>query len=384
MKKVLWLIFAVLVIVPSIAFAQYDQVGTGTLQVNKYVINDNGGTALPGDFSLFIDGTLTATGDVNTVNVGTHQVTETPVSGYYGLFGGDCDASGYVTIAVGESKFCVLTNNDSRGDETPSKGVLIVIKEVINDNGGTKVDTDFNMIVTADNPSMTMFPGSSYGVAVTVDAGTYSVDESDDPDYTKTLSTECSGTIAVNETKVCTITNDDIPRGGGGGGTAGGRATTPSNPEPTPEPTPEPEPQPEPEPTPTPEPDPEPTIEPEEPAEEEGEVLGDTACGIYLTEYIHLEKDNNPDEVLKLQLFLNDYMNLELDVSGVYDVVTYNAVKDFQVKESKEILEPWGLTEPTGYVYKTTKRRINMIKCPDLNLPMPTPLVADSNVKDNF
>jgi len=377
--------------IPGIAFATA-QGGTGTLQVNKYVVNDNGGTALPGDFDLFIDGTQTATGDVNTLNVGTHQVTETPVSGYYGIFGGDCDASGYVSIDVGDVKFCVLTNNDSRGDSTPSKGVIIVIKEVINDDGGTKVDSNFNMKVTGDNPSLSQFPGSSYGVAVTVDAGSYSIDEDDDSTYTKTLSEECTGTVGVNETKICTITNDDIASGGGGdnddeiedagGGSSGGggsrKTTTPS--EPTPEPSsPDPEPS---TPEPTPEPEPAPVVE--EPAEEEGEVLGDTACGIYLTEYIHLEKENNTDEVLKLQLFLNDYMNLELDVSGVYDIVTYNAVKDFQVKESKEILEPWGLTEPTGYVYKTTKRRINMIKCPDLNLPMPSPLIADSNVKDGF
>jgi hypothetical protein len=35
------------------------------------------------------------------------------------------------------------------------------------------------------------------------------VDEADALGYTKSLSADCSGTIADGETKTCTITNDD-------------------------------------------------------------------------------------------------------------------------------------------------------------------------------
>jgi len=48
-------------------------------------------------------------------------------------------------------------------------------------------------------------------VKVGLDAGAYSVDESGgNPNYTKSLSADCTGTIAIGETKTCTITNDDI------------------------------------------------------------------------------------------------------------------------------------------------------------------------------
>lgn len=110
----------------------------------------------------------------------------------------------------------------------------------------------------------------------------------------------------------------------------------------------------------------------------EGIVLGEsTQCGEYLHEYIHIGHKNNPQEVKKLQIFLNEYMNAGLPVTGLYGSQTLAAVNAFQVKHFDNVLTPWvahGLpTEktPTGYVYKTTKRWINMIKCPDLQISMP-------------
>lgn len=120
--------------------------------------------------------------------------------------------------------------------------------------------------------------------------------------------------------------------------------------------------------------------------EQVGQVLGAStvrglSCSIYLNKYIKYgSKNNDPVEVKKLQEFLNEYLGLKLAVSGVYDLDTYNAVKIFQVKYSKDVLHPWipyGLTNEdvssgTGYVYKTTKRLINLLKCPDLVLPAPS------------
>ncbi len=113
---------------------------------------------------------------------------------------------------------------------------------------------------------------------------------------------------------------------------------------------------------------------------EEGRVLGEsTSCGIYLNKYIKLgDKNNDKEEVKKLQVFLNEYLGLKLDVDGFYGLKTYNAVKVFQLKHQNEVLSPWvgvgklkNENDPTGYVYKTTQRWINMIKCPELNLPIP-------------
>ncbi|HZC03490.1 MAG TPA: hypothetical protein VE844_19705, partial [Gammaproteobacteria bacterium] len=53
---------------------------------------------------------------------------------------------------------------------------------------------------------------ASPGTTVTLDAGSYSVDEVELSGYTKSLGTDCSGSIAAGETKTCTITNDDQPQ----------------------------------------------------------------------------------------------------------------------------------------------------------------------------
>src|SRR5436305_8648028 len=65
------------------------------------------------------------------------------------------------------------------------------------------------MSVTGGSPSPATFAGSEAGTAVTLSAGTYSVDESAVSGYTKTLGANCSGAIANGETKTCTVTNDD-------------------------------------------------------------------------------------------------------------------------------------------------------------------------------
>jgi hypothetical protein len=44
-----------------------------------------------------------------------------------------------------------------------------------------------------------------------LDQGSYSVDETELPGYTKSIGQDCSGTINVGEEKTCTITNDDQP-----------------------------------------------------------------------------------------------------------------------------------------------------------------------------
>ncbi len=83
----------------------------------------------------------------------------------------------------------------------------------------------------------------------------------------------------------------------------------------------------------------------------------------YLEDYLRIDLDNNPAEVYKLQVFLNDYQNIETPVSGVFDQATFNSVVIFQERYADEILEPWGHTSGTGYVYVTTKKLINEIVC---------------------
>ncbi|MFH0828989.1 MAG: NEW3 domain-containing protein [Candidatus Kerfeldbacteria bacterium] len=177
------------------------------LTVTKYVNNSNGGTAVPSDFTMNVTGSSPApasfpgssTGTLVVLNTGSYNVTESGPSGYSPAFSADCTGS----LSVGEHKYCVVTN-------TAIAPQLVVIKHVINDNGGTKEADDFTMNVTGTHPSPASFPGSEAGTSVTIDLGSFSVDENYDAGYAKSFSGDCSGTIALGEVKFCTITNDDI------------------------------------------------------------------------------------------------------------------------------------------------------------------------------
>ncbi len=97
------------------------------------------------------------------------------------------------------------------------------------------------------------------------------------------------------------------------------------------------------------------------------EVLGAStefpSCN-YLNSYIRRGWDNDKDQVMRLQLFLRGvegFSNVEL--TGVYDDATFNAVSAFQEKYKADILDPWGINGSTGYVYILTKKKINEIVC---------------------
>jgi len=174
------------------------------LTVIKTVVNDDGGTAVVVDFPLSIDGKTVLSGVQETVSAGAHAVGETGSAGYDATFGGDCDASGNVTVANGEEKTCTITNDDK-----PAQ--LTVRKVVVNDDGGDSVPSDFYLTVTGTDVSLGSFPGSSDGTVVTLDAGAYGVDETDSLGYSKDIGVGCSGTIGVGESRTCMITNDDPP-----------------------------------------------------------------------------------------------------------------------------------------------------------------------------
>ena len=92
---------------------------------------------------------------------------------------------------------------------------LTVTKVVVNDNGGASVAGDFTLNVAATNPSQSSFAGSASGTTITLDAGSYSITESAAAGYAVSYSADCTGTIALGESKSCTVTNDDIPPGSG-------------------------------------------------------------------------------------------------------------------------------------------------------------------------
>lgn len=115
-----------------------------------------------------------------------------------------------------------------------------------------------------------------------------------------------------------------------------------------------------------------------------GTVLGadtdlpELPCAPTLTTYMRLGYKNNSAEVKKLQELLNKELNLNLTIDGVFGPSTDKAVKLFQLKYKDEVLRPWqnagfsiDLQNGTGYVYKTTMRKVNILLCPKVDLPMP-------------
>ena len=157
------------------------------------------------------DGTLSNTQTFNGVAAGAYTVTEGAVSGYTTTVscvdpsGGTSTAgsTANIDLAPGETVTCTFTN-------AIQTGTLTVIKDVVNDNGGTAVPSNFTMNVTGNNPSQASFPGSDSGVTITLEAGPYSVSETGPAGYAATFSADCVGAIAAGENKTCTVTNDDI------------------------------------------------------------------------------------------------------------------------------------------------------------------------------
>lgn len=107
---------------------------------------------------------------------------------------------------------------------------------------------------------------------------------------------------------------------------------------------------------------------PSDNTENDGLVLGAStvapASCFYLRDYMRIDLPNDPVEVLKLQAFLINFEGHDrVSLTGIFDQATFEAVSTFQVKYFGDILEPWGHTSSTGYVYILTLKKVNEIYC---------------------
>jgi len=95
------------------------------LHVIKHVINDNGRTSVAGNFKLHVktSGSDVATspgagaeapGTTYTLAPGTYVVSEDSSAGYTASYSGDGDSSGKITLASGDNKTVIITNNDTK------------------------------------------------------------------------------------------------------------------------------------------------------------------------------------------------------------------------------------------------------------------------------
>src|SRR3989344_3086539 len=177
------------------------------ITVTKVVTNNDGGDNVIGDFQLSVDNGTTQTavtsGVQTTVSSGSYQVKETGVSGYEATFSGDCDLDGNVVLNDGAEKSCTITNDDLRANIT-------LIKNVINNNGGTASSTSFNMRVDGTlvptGGSRQVTSNANHFITEDAKAGYHFVSITG---VGCPASTSTPVVLNEGEAITCTITNDD-------------------------------------------------------------------------------------------------------------------------------------------------------------------------------
>lgn len=272
---------------------------------------------------------------------------------------------------------------------------LTITLVMVNDNGGTSGTSDFSLSVKMSSPGSSEAIGISQGVATALSAaGTWKVEGFQKSGYSATFSGDCSPTgevtVAAGQTKSCTITSNDVAPsapacsdgvdndgdgstdaidpgcentqdndetdatggsgdestppssgggGGGGGGGEGGGGLPPGTALYTSTTT----------------------------GSGAGIAIGFSttteSCDRYLTAFIRAGQVNDTDQVKRLQRFLRDFEGAQVTENGIYDGATLAAVHAFQIKYGAEILAPWGIGKSTGYVYLTTRKKVNEIFC---------------------
>ena len=174
------------------------------LTLVKHLPNDNGGTATQDDFTVSIGQSQASWGE-NSVNAGAYTLSESTLPGYTSSsWGSDCTADGNINLLPGDEKSCEITNDDV----APT---ITLIKEVINNSGGSAGVNDFGLTVggSAVNSGDTTDVNANTPIALDEAglAGYDFVSITGDENCPAVL----GGTVTLNEGEniTCTITNDD-------------------------------------------------------------------------------------------------------------------------------------------------------------------------------
>lgn len=228
-----------------------------TLRLVKDVVNDNGGTAVAGDFTLTATGTiegnvLTGAGDVSStadLRADTFTLSESGPTGY-SAGAWVCEGRAWIPSdmtptslrrtdgrngwdGIGDGSWGdlqpwpVVNGNqivlDPRDDVTcrianddvpPS---LTITKVVVNNDTGTATPTDFTLTATgALEGNVVSGPGPVVASGATLQADTFALSETGPEGYTATWAcvggtlTGTSIPLAIGQAVACTVTNDDV------------------------------------------------------------------------------------------------------------------------------------------------------------------------------
>jgi len=192
-----------------------------TLQ--KKIINDGGGTAVIGDFTLTASGLDVISGISGSASVtdqpvqpGVYTLTENNLPGYtasaWSCSGTTIFNGNQIKLVGGDDVVCTIINDDA------AIAQLTLVKVVTNDSGGTAAAGDFTL--SYNNGGGTSGSGVSGSTAVTtvsLPPGTYTLSESSVAGYSLTGIT-CDGSdtdgsdglvLAAAENVTCNFLNDD-------------------------------------------------------------------------------------------------------------------------------------------------------------------------------
>jgi hypothetical protein len=106
---------------------------------------------LTGDVDNTVISSMGTGGTLVEIGPGAYSVTEDPVTGYTGSFSADCSG----TISSGESKTCIITNDDTSGINTET----IIPTDATYTNGGTNTNTNHNDVGNLVVESATFYNG---------------------------------------------------------------------------------------------------------------------------------------------------------------------------------------------------------------------------------
>ncbi|MFA5135433.1 MAG: NEW3 domain-containing protein [Patescibacteria group bacterium] len=182
---------------------------TAHLTLEKFVTNDNGGDSVPADWNLSATGTATPLSDFGyadgDVDAGVYTLSELGPDGYdatdWSCEGGILEGN-TITLALGESAYCSISNDDI----APK---LKLVKTVTNDDGGTLEVSDFPLFINSGEVTN----GEWNTLVANV---LYTATETENSGYVASVWTgDCAedGTITLQpgDEKTCYLTNDDIP-----------------------------------------------------------------------------------------------------------------------------------------------------------------------------